>query len=770
MLKQRKFLVWLIAVAVVFGVYLSYNQLVDTPEIQIQQDRQDTSDIEVPDFDDQSARIGGAAVGAVERAQYTVLDENKNVKRIFGFEKLLNPDEGSENWKLQEPYMNVYQQDVRYEIVSDRGTVRVETVAGNPSPTDAHLIDNVKIHIRPVDADGPAESTIYLDDLFYDSERSEFKTDGPVTIISEDGKMEGKGMLLIYNNTLDRVEYLKIIDLDYLHLKNASTLSSSKPSPESPQSPSASTVAKAGRTSSPVEQSLGTTAIAQPSRSPDAQKGPVDDAPIATIGLSESEENDYYECRFNDNVVITYGRRVVVAGEDEVAIKNILLSQRPAKKDAVTGEGTDAKEVAAESTPEKTEAEAGVLATDDSGGQAARSVPEAAGTEAADDDAVDVFVRCKGGILIIPASSILSTDVLPANDTTGKNYPEIIDNTGGSIPTPINGQSGEPPARFGAKKIDYNMTTGDALADGPVKFTFYVKDANDTDPRVEPVPVVITATESAEFFADQNRVVFNDNVVGTRQSQTAAYLQKNTFRGQKLIVDLDTADESSTNIRHVTVIGGKVRLESVRSADDIAVNHVRLTCRRIDYDAGDEVVIATGPGDIQINNENAPAPDKKEADKKISLQGPCYALIEGFDKLRWFTSANRIAADGKTKSVNINYLPIVEGEWGQVVHAATTHMEAQFIDTPSGRSELATLRTTGGVSYREVGGNDFIGDSLFYDAGESLMTVTGSEQVPCFLNGALADSIEYDLKTGKAKGRIASRPGAFRRPARRQRK
>ena len=748
MLKRRKFLVWLAAVAVVFLVYLSYNQLVDTPDIQTRQDRQDTGDIEVPDFDDQSAKIGGAAVGAVEQAQYTVLDENKNVKRVFGFEKLLNPDQGTKKWKLQKPYMNIYQQNVRYEIVSDRGTVQVETIAGNPSPTDAHLIDNVRIRICPVSADGPAESTIKLDDLIYDSERSEFKTDGPVTIVSEDGEMQGTGMLLIYNDALGRVEYLRIIDLDYLHLKNVSTLSLSKPSS---QSPSGSKVAEAGPVTSPVKQTSAAGTITEPAQSQDMQKAPVDNEPIAAIGSSESEENDYYECRFNNNVVIEYGQRIIATGADEVAIKNILLSNPPAKKDTAAGPGTDAEEVAVESVPVKTQAEPTVLAT-----------------QATDDDAVDVFVTCKGGILIRPANSVLSTDLPIANDTTGKNYPETIVNTGSSLLTPISDESGEPPTRFSAKKIDYDMTTGNALAAGPVKFTFYVKDANDTDSGAEPVPVVITATENAEFFSDQDRVVFNGSVVGTRQSQTPAYLQKNTFRGQKLIVDLDTADESSSDIRHLTVIGGQVKLESIRSSGGIKINHVGLMCRRIDYDADGEVVIATGPGDIQINNENAPSPDKKKADKKISLQRPCYALIEGFDKLRWFTTANRITADGKTKSVNINYLPIVEGKWGQVVHAATTHMEAQFIDTPSGRTELATLKTTGGVTYREVGGNDLIGDSLFYDAAKSLMTVTGSEQVDCFLNGARWDWIEYDLVTGKAKGRLSSRPGALRTPAKKR--
>jgi hypothetical protein len=760
-LKRRKFLVWLAAVAVVFGVYLSYNQLVDTPDIQTWQDRQDTGDIEVPDFDDQSAKIGGAAVGAVEQAQYTVLDENKNVKRVFGFEKLLNPDQGTEKWKLQKPYMNIYQQNVRYEIVSDRGTVQVETIAGNPSPTDAHLIDNVRIHIRPVSADGPAESTIKLDDLIYDSERSEFKTDGPVTIVSEDGEMQGTGMLLIYNNALSRVEYLRIIDLDYLHLKNVSTLSLSKPSS---QSPSASKVTEVGPVTSPVKQTSAAGTIAEPAQSPDMQRAPVDNEPIAAIGSSESEENDYYECRFNDNVIITYGRRVVVAGEDEVAVKNILLSNPPAKKDTAAGPATDVKEVVVESAPVRAQAQPVISATDNSGAQIAASVPNGSDTQAADDSAVDVFVRCKGGIFIRPANSVLSTDLPLANDTTGKNYPETIENTGSSTLTPISGENGEPPTRFSAKKIDYDMTTGNALAAGPVKFTFYVRDANDTDSGAEPVPVVITATENAEFFSDQDRVVFNGSVVGTRQSRTPAYLQTNTIKGQKLVVDLDSADESSSDIRHLTVIGGQVKLESVRSSGDMKLNHVGLTCRRIDYDADDEVISATGPGDIQINNANAPAPDKKEADKRISLQRPCYALIEGFDKLRWFTIANRITADGKTESVNIYYLPIVEGKWGQVVRAATTQLEAQFMEVSSGRTELATLKTTGGVTYREVGGNDFIGDSLFYDAAKSLMTVTGSDQVPCFLNGAPADSIEYNLETGKVKGRLASRPGALRTP------
>jgi hypothetical protein len=252
MLNRRKLLVWLAAFVLVVAAYLAYNRLVDTPTIRIQPRQPDTAEFDVPDLDDDSARIGEAVLGTAEVAKFTDLDDNKNVKRVFGFARLLNPDAGTEEWKLQEPYMEIYEQAVRYEIVSDRGTCRVETVAGNPSPANAHLIDNVKINIIPTSADGPPESTIHLDDLFYDSERSEFKTDGPIKIISQEGQMEGEGMLLIYNNALGRVEYLKIKDLGYLHLKDIS-LVSSKVSAKSSRTSSVPAVAKVGPVASPLE-------------------------------------------------------------------------------------------------------------------------------------------------------------------------------------------------------------------------------------------------------------------------------------------------------------------------------------------------------------------------------------------------------------------------------------------------------------------------------------------------------------------------------------
>ncbi len=939
MVQPRKLLVWLGAFGLVAVAYLLYNRLVDTPDIHIGQDWQDTHEIEVPNLDIDSTQIGEAMVGTVKKAEYIIVDENKNVERVFGFTELLNPDEGTEKWKLQEPYMNIYQKDVHYEIVSDRGTVQVETVAGKPSPTDAHLMDNVKIHIRSVSADGPSQTTIYLDDLIYDSERSEFSTDGPIKIIFENGRLKGTGMVLIYNDTLGRVEYLRIKDLDYLRLNDVSAMSSSPARAKSPQPASVQKVAGHDPVSSPQKPSP----VSAPAAKSEA-------APVAASENAEDTEGDYYECRFERDVVITYGKRIVIEGARDVTISNILLANEPADevptapaKPVADSVANEPDESVADSAPTKTLAEStdeesedilvtckgpmtikpmtSILSTTDETSSVDRTrtielrgksvhIMEKVALQAPDfvtiarcgrikydidrdvmdmftNDAQNIFLNMAGSesqlqttgsvrwerkadkatitgpgkLLMHPRNEQLSQNAAPsemnfnnvmqvffaqdrpadspqaltlksvnivggmaatmrqgdeshmsaesatfffdeagditradltgavsfssakgrldsvrakilfAKDTTGGPHPVTMQSTGKATLMPAPATPDERPARFKAKKIDYDMTTGNAFATGPVTFTFYVRDANDTDPGAESVPVVITADDNAEFFKDENRVVFNGNVVGTRLTQKAAYSQKSTFHGDKLIVDLAETKTGSTDIRHVAVLGRQVMMESVRSANDIIISHIRLSCKHIDYDAIEEVVTATGPGDIQINNENAPVPSQKEeTDKNISLQKPCYALIEGFDKLRWFTRANRITANGKTRSVNISYLPITDGKRGRIVRAATTHITANFIETASGQNELATLQTTGGVTYREVGGHEFIGDTLFYDTAASLMTVAGTDQVPCLLNGALVEEIEYDLATGDIKAELASKPGMLRSPPKRKKR
>jgi hypothetical protein len=70
-----------------------------------------------------------------------------------------------------------------------------------------------------------------------------------------------------------------------------------------------------------------------------------------------------------------------------------------------------------------------------------------------------------------------------------------------------------------------------------------------------------------------------------------------------------------------------------------------------------------------------------------------------------------------------------------------------------------TLTALDGITF-EDDKNQFIGSNFFYDHAKSLMKVRGDRLQPCYLNGALVDGIEYNLKTGKAKAQVVG-PGTL---------
>ena len=913
MATMRKFVVWLIAVSAVGLIYILYNRFAGTGNIR-PPDSQSGNDIKVPTFDDNSARIGPAAIGTADNSRFLIYDEKtKRLKHEIGFEKLLKPDEGSGRWKPVKPYMNIYGEKFTCQITADRGNIRVETAAGKPMPTDAKLSGDVKIHFTPVAAGELTESTIYLEDMDYNAERSEFSTDGPIKVVSADAEMEGRGMLLIYNTAMDRVEYLKIEDLDYLRLRNVSNFSES----DQPD--------KVGQTS-PTSESAKTDSSPAAAEQVAQQEHSANEAVAENAG-SESEKGYYYQCKLSDNVVIEYGRELIVEGVDDVTIRNILWS-RHSGKEQTSGD-----------------VKPGQTATDEAEGNAQAAASQSRAVTESEDDDVEVIVRCRGDVVIKPMESILergsartdsedciveltgrpvrikevtsdgrqepvtiascgilkynlATDIVDmftsannkyislnmagsdallettgsvkwwrksseakingpgkllvkgtnkpsgtedrsemrfdgvmqlffadaganksmnefvlksanlaggmtatiadesdsnvsaeravfvfdqtsgivradlaggvhfssdkgrlgteearilfAKDTDGDSYPKTMQSTTKAVLEPVTAKD-EKPARFKAQRIDYDITTGNALAAGPVEFTFYV-DSNKANPNDELTPIVITARDNAEFFSDKNgnpnRVVFNGDVVGMRTNDRTEYCEKSSFYGGRMIVDLEPKGDAGGpgDIRRLTVVGGNVKLESKRFADGVTISHVRLLCRRIDHYAKNEIIIATGPGNIQLNNQNVPPP-VEDPNERFSLKRPCFALIDGFDKLRWLINDNNILADGKENSINIHYLPIIDGAPGQAVHAGATHIDAGFVATQSGRYELASLTATGGVLYKEDGGNEFIGDWLTFTKKKSLLQVGGSLTRPCYLNGALARKIDYNLET-----------------------
>ncbi|MCK4999429.1 MAG: hypothetical protein KAS23_07835, partial [Anaerohalosphaera sp.] len=343
---MRKLIRWIAVLAVVVIAFVVVNRLVDTPELTVPK-TSGSGEIEVPVFDDQGNVIDNVKVGPVGVSVYRTVDKKTGkVKRIFGFDELLNPSQGSSRWRLRGPYMNVYEDKFRCEVTAETGNVEMDTTGSEPTPLDARLSDNVKIVIIGTDPANPFECTIYMDDVDYSSERSEFATNGHVKVISGESEMVGTGMLLLNNPALGRIEYLNIIDLDYIAL---SVLEDGSPAAAKP-------VVAVGSGNETV------------TAKPDAGKG----------------EKDYYKCQLDKNVTIRYGQQLRVVGAELVSIDNILFSDSGKKdKNAVDAGGAE-KETSTEPVID------GAAKSGDSG------------KIATDSEKTDIYITCDGGVMVRP--------------------------------------------------------------------------------------------------------------------------------------------------------------------------------------------------------------------------------------------------------------------------------------------------------------------------------------------------------------------------------
>jgi len=764
MSRLRVISVWVVALSGILVAYRVYNRISKTPVIEVPQA---PSAHELPHTEFDGPSIGPATVGKAENARYTFVDEaTRQVTRAFGFERLLNTEAGSRQWNLQKPYISMYERTFDCDITAEQGTLTVETVKGNPSPTDGRLRTNVVIRIRTKDTEEPADTFIHLDELNYSSERSEFWTEGPLRITNPRLEMEGRGMVLIYNQAGNRIEFFKMVHLDYLYFKDVASLSSGDSAGQEPSSAGSAT---------PPET---------------AQPKPLEGrSPVAQAGGTTSSLDDLYVCIFSRDVVIKYGGEVKVEGAHEIAVNNILWARSDSKgktggKARIATPKPDVRDASSTLATERQEPHSlpcDTLTADAQKGSAAVVNDTGEGErETVSKEAkltVDVRITCAGGFVAKPLTSVFElvepglsgqvsghVQVSAQMDTLGADFNAIG----------ADGQMGDettPRALFRGKRITYDMTTGHAVADGPIELTFHTTSDTETDPNATVLPMVVTAEKNAEFFANQDRVieriVFNENVVGTRRVLTSEYLETSRFHGRTLTTHLESQKESRRNgrISHVAVAEGNVKLDSVRTnASGEAISNVLLVCAGIDYDAAKSIVYATGPGNIQLNNQNAPARPAAGEKNRLNLSGPCFALVRGFDRLTWFTEAMQINADGKDEALRLAYWPIEDGRRGQIYRGSTMHLQANFWPVPDGGSELATIITTGGIHYQEDSGNEFLGEDLLYDAQTGLLVISSSERNACLLNGALVDRIEYDVATGRVQGNLASSPGAITVP------
>lgn len=708
-LQSRKLRVWLISMGVIFAIFLFYNLISRTPPIEI-----DTGDISTDSnaaaFDSKIGKIGSVGVGTIQKARYTHLNERKQVDREFGFEKLLHA-QGNE-WEIEKPYMNVFQGNIKCYMTADKGTVQIEDAVGKATPKDATLTGNVVIHILPGKGSKIKEGFIYLDDIVFISEQSLFSSPGPIKLISEDTQMSGKGLEIVYNEGLDRLEYLKILTLESLRIRQSSKASLFAPETESP---------------------AGTSSTEQ------LEQQKTKEMPVADKETIEKNKGSYYKCVFRKNVVIDSPEQLVLA--DEVSIDNIRWS----KNSDVNSEnkapgGTIAAEVTEESV----------------------SSPQDKTVESP-EQFTDIVVTCDDGIIVVPMDYPTSPESAATNGKSLKSF---------------NDQKGRP--TFIAQKIGYCVITNDTVARGPSELTFYANDVmgNKDSPRPsekdtdkQPVPVKVMSQEKAAFLPASNQVVFEGNVLCTmlrslrpsagknkgKAEEKADLKQKYSLSSPKLTVDLSKDKQSQVDIKHITANGEVVQLDTSKWMGEQLLGFTKLKCLQFDYDVDQQMFLATGSGIIAVDNSKIIEPVKKTG--RFSMQKPCYVVVRNFDTLKYLKEANRITADAGTEQILIDYFPVIKGQKDQQTTATANHIEAVLYETANGQTDLSMLNAKGGITYEEKKLKkgttvQFVGSEMLYDGGKSMITAWGDELQPCFLNGALAPGIEYNLKTDRIKTKI----------------
>jgi hypothetical protein len=708
--NSRKFRVWLISLGAVLAVYLLYSLVSKTPRIEIDTDLADTfTDGNSDEFGGRVGKIGKIGIDNVQKAEYIHLNEQKQIDRVLGFDELLHKTE--DEYEGIKPYLNIFRRDLGCYITADRAGVRVETVLGKPTPKDAKFTGNVVAHIVPENSSDIEEGFLYLDDVTFISDTSQFLTPGPLRYVSQNVRVLGSGLELIYNEQLERIEFLKILNLDSASLKST----------KSPFFPTEKT---------------------RPRKPPDPNSRAKPRQTEKTVAPAQKEA-EHYRCVFNKNVIVDSPEQLIFASEKLSVIDIFRPEDSEEQSDKADPNRADAVEIKSSDTENK-------LETNSPGSPNSHPIPQ--------KEPVEVVVTCEKGLVITPMD-IAQTDTNSALISMVQLLKAAREKLKQSNKT-----EGRPV--FIAQRIDFSAFTHDTFATGSSELTFYTDDLVRTEPNGTVVPVKISAKRKAQFLPSSNQARFEGDCRCQMQRQDTNSLQTFALTTPLLTVDLSREKDkrlspSAGTIDHLSAIGPMVRLQSTKTAGDKMLGGFEIKCVKFDYDANDAngpYFLATGPGTIAVNNSNISEPNSDAG--RFSLRKRCYAIVDNFDTLKYFLETNQIVAEAEGRGLGVEYFPIVDGKADRLVTVTAGRVVANLIETADSRTELSDLLATGGVTYKEKD-KEFMGSRLFYDAIKAVLTVRGDDSHSCIYNGTLVDRIEYDLKTDTVKFKVVG-PGVIR--------
>jgi hypothetical protein len=317
--------------------------------------------------------------------------------------------------------------------------------------------------------------------------------------------------------------------------------------------------------------------------------------------------------------------------------------------------------------------------------------------------------------------------------------------------------------RLTAERIDHDVSTQNTSTRGFCEILFYTKDPIEQHKNTPDVPVTVTSYTQAHYIPAEKLVLFEGDCVFKMLRNDLGTEQRYRLSAPRIIVNLSetkTADsgDSTTGIEHLTATDGLVQLDNSRYKDDKLLGFTKLKCLKFDYDSKSKTCLATGPdGIIAVDNSKAPKPRRKTP--RFSLQRPCYAVVQGFDTLKYFIPENRILAGAIDERIVVDYFPVIDEKLGSKSTASAANIEALFTQQKD-RSLLSYLIATDGVDY-EDSDKQLAGSKLIYDNKASVIRIHGDLYRPCLLNGVMVPEIKYDLKKERITTKISA-PGTFR--------
>ncbi len=687
-LNSRRFIVWLSSLLAVLLVYLVYTRLAPSSFVDGEGGAgvgELGGDSNVGDANGPVGKIDGVGIGGMKQVRLVKLDAQKQVERVVGFEEVLH--KSGDEWVLEEPFMDLYRPKFTARVTADTGTVQVETAAGKTTPKDVSLAGNVVIRIFGKDSNDVNEAILYLDDVSFQGERTAFSTAGFVEYVSSRARLVGRGMEVVYDEGLQRVDYLRIGEVESLRFRVLS-------------SPSV----------------LGAGGVA-------ARQGGAEGV-IGAAGAAGSGAGGAYRCVLKGNVVVSSVEQVVLA--DVVSVTGVL------------GPGGSIDESQAE---DKSEA-----GTDE---VAAESDEAAGGGE-------EIVVRCDGGVVIAPqARENVFEDFIGAE---GERKGSGRFDAGGVDAADTEGKS-----VLTARRIDYDAVSGEAVAPGGCEIKFFAGDVIDANEGVVQVPVVMSCKREGVFRTRTNEIRFAGDCRCRMVRRDGDMEQEYVLLSPEVLVEPaekkgGQAGGVIARVGHITASGGEVTVESVRKLSGSVLGGVQLKCEQIDYDAGRREFVARRPRRVYVDNSKVAEPNEETG--RFSLRRRSHVYIYDFEELRYALDAKTVVADGGEGSVLLNYFPIVEGQIGDKVEVSAGRIEAELDERKGGRTELARLAASGGVTY-EDGDKEFVGSEFSYDVRDGVVKVWGDEFDRCIFNGVFVDGLEWDLSSDKVKVNVTG-PGAVR--------